>query len=90
MWQSLFFVSRDNAAVALSERGSNGFLFELGLCGKDNILNLINELSTDFISLVVMPVDSILRKGNWAQAGIRRLHDQAPVGAKRSRGWQAA
>jgi hypothetical protein len=34
-----------------------------------------------FNSLVVMAVDSMLRKANRAQAGIQRLHDQALVGA---------
>src|SRR5208282_484991 len=32
-----------------------------------------------------MAVDSMLRRANKAQAGIRRLHDQALVGAQRSR-----
>jgi hypothetical protein len=36
-------------------------------------------------SLVVMAVDSMLRRANRAQAGIQRLHDQALVGAERSR-----
>ena len=36
-------------------------------------------------SLVVMAVDSMLRRANGAQAGIQRLHDQALVGAERSR-----
>ena len=35
--------------------------------------------------LVVMAVDSMLRGANRAQAGIQRLHDQALVGAERSR-----
>jgi hypothetical protein len=38
-----------------------------------------------FNSLVVMAVDSMLRRANRAQAGIQRLHDQALVGAERSR-----
>ena len=38
-----------------------------------------------FNSLVVMAVDSMLRRGNRVQAGIQRLHDQALVGAERSR-----
>jgi hypothetical protein len=38
-----------------------------------------------FNSLVVMTVDSMLRKANRAQVGIQRLHDQALVGAERSR-----
>jgi hypothetical protein len=37
------------------------------------------------ISLVVMAVDSMLRRANRGQAGIQRLHDQALVGAERSR-----
>jgi len=36
-------------------------------------------------ALVVMAVDSMLRRANGAQAGIQRLHDQALVGAERSR-----
>jgi hypothetical protein len=36
-------------------------------------------------ALVVMAVDSMLRRANRAQAGIQRLHDQALVGAERSR-----
>jgi len=32
-----------------------------------------------------MAVDCMLRRGNRAQAGIQRLHDQALVGAERSR-----
>jgi hypothetical protein len=32
-----------------------------------------------------MALDSMLRTGNRAQAGIQRLHDQALVGAERSR-----
>ena len=36
-------------------------------------------------SLVVMAVDSMLRRANRAQAGIHRLHDQALVGAEFSR-----
>jgi hypothetical protein len=32
-----------------------------------------------------MAVDSMLRRANRAQAGIQRLHDQALVGAERSR-----
>jgi hypothetical protein len=35
--------------------------------------------------LVVMAVDSMLRRANRAQAGIQRLHDQALLGAERSR-----
>jgi hypothetical protein len=35
--------------------------------------------------LVVMAVDSMLRRANRAQAGIQRLHDQALVGSERSR-----
>jgi hypothetical protein len=38
-----------------------------------------------FKSLVVMAVDSMLRRADRAQAGIQRLHDQALVGAERSR-----
>ena len=38
-----------------------------------------------FNSLVVMAVDSMLRRGNRAQAGIQRLHHQALVGAECSR-----
>jgi len=38
-----------------------------------------------FNSLVVMALDSMLRRANRAQAGIQRLHDQALVGAARSR-----
>src|ERR1039458_6815218 len=38
-----------------------------------------------FNSLVVMAVDSMLRRADRAQAGIQRLHDQALVGAERSR-----
>ena len=38
-----------------------------------------------FYSLAVMAVDSMLRGENRAQAGIQRLHDQALVGAGRSR-----
>jgi hypothetical protein len=38
-----------------------------------------------FNSLVVMAVDSMLRRANWAQAGIQRLNDEALVGAERSR-----
>jgi len=30
-----------------------------------------------FIPLVVMAADSMLRRAEWAQAGSRRLHDQA-------------
>ena len=36
-------------------------------------------------SLVMMAVGSMLRRANRAQAGIQRLHDQALVGAERSR-----
>ena len=36
-------------------------------------------------ALVVMAVDSMLRRANRAQAGIQRLHDQALVGAELSR-----
>ena len=36
-------------------------------------------------ALVVMAVDSMLRRANRAQAGIQRRHDQALVGAERSR-----
>jgi len=36
-------------------------------------------------SLVVMAVDSMLRRAKMAQAGIQRLHDQALVGAEFSR-----
>jgi hypothetical protein len=39
----------------------------------------------DFVPLVVMAVDSMLRRANRAQAGIQRLHDQALVGAERWR-----
>jgi hypothetical protein len=38
-----------------------------------------------FNSLVVKAVDSMLRRANRAQAGIQRHHDQALVGAERSR-----
>jgi hypothetical protein len=38
-----------------------------------------------FTSLVVIAVDSMLRRANRAQAGIQRLHDQALLGAERSR-----
>jgi hypothetical protein len=38
-----------------------------------------------FNPLVVMAVDSMLRRAKGAQAGIQRLHDQALVGAARSR-----
>jgi len=40
---------------------------------------------TAFNFLVVMAVESMLRRANGAQAGIQRLHDQALVGAERSR-----
>jgi hypothetical protein len=39
------------------------------------------KLRLEFDCLAVMAVDPMLQRANGAQAGIRRLHDQALVGA---------
>jgi len=46
--------------------------------------------SNAFNSQVVMAADSMLRRAKWAQAGSRRLHDQADYGDSASLTFEAS